>query len=179
MRPVLLLAVALVACHAAVDASADRRPAPPVSPAPAVPAGEWTLMRFLGGPPAPGQITDTLHLDPAATRRHVRVERSRAGVSPDRVCELDASEDGAWSELLAALADGDLQDALAHPDRMPGLVLDAGYFACTHAGTRIAISDARNPANAPRETAALARLDSAYERVLAEVTAQPACASLR
>jgi hypothetical protein len=145
--------------------------------------GEWTMMRFLGGPPASGQVTDTLRLDPGAGSRHVRIERNRAGMTPDRSCEADASDDAAWGELLAALADPGLAGGLAHPDRVPLLVMDAGYFACTHAGTRIALSDLQAvlPAAAPETTAAieaLRRLAGAYQRVLAEVAALPTCKAL-
>lgn len=157
--------------------------APGALPRARVSGGEWTMMRFLGGPPASGQITDTARLDPGAGSRHVRIERNRAGITPDGHCETDAPDDAAWADLLAALADPGLAGALAHPERLPLLMLDAGYFACTHAGTRIALSDfqAELPGAAPATTAALEalrRLAGAYQRVLGEVTALPACRSL-
>jgi hypothetical protein len=137
-------------------------------------------MRFLGGPPARGQITDTIRLDPFATGRRVRIERNRAGISQDRACEVAASDDIVWAELSAALANADLEAALAHPDRMPGLVIDVGYFACTHTGARIAVSDDRRAdSQAPREIAALRRVASAYDHVVAEITSQAACEKLR
>jgi hypothetical protein len=144
--------------------------------------GEWTLMRFLGGPPSAGQITDTTRLDPGAGSRHIRINRNRAGTSPDRSCEADAPDDPAWADFLAALADPNLEGGLVHPDRLPPLVIDAGYFACTHGGTRIAVSDAQGVAGDSSASvaamAALRRLESAYQRVLAAVTALPACKAL-
>jgi len=169
-RPVgLLLALAATSC--------GRGPSAP----PRVASGEWTLLRFLGGPPRNGQITDTVRVDPGAGSRHVRIERNRAGVAEDRSCEADVAEDPAWAELVAALAAPDLVAALAHPERVPPLLLDAGYFACTHAGTRIALSDLEAPGGAPDTAAAVAalhRLLGAYQRVLASVTVLPACKAL-
>jgi hypothetical protein len=169
----LLVSFALNACHTdarGTGARDDQRSHRAVS------AGEWTLMHFLGGPPAQGQITDTIRLDPAATGRRVRIERNRAGVAQDRTCEVVASDDAVWAELSAALADADLEAALAHPDRMPGLLIDVGYFSCTHRDARIAVSDHRGAdSKAPREIVALRRLASAYDHLVAEVTAQSGC----
>lgn len=140
-------------------------------------AGAWTFVRFRGGPPAPGQITDTVHLDGAS--RRVRVERNRASAGPDRSCEGVAPDGEAWRALAAALADADLQGALAQPERVPLLFLDAGYFTCGRGGVRVGVSDIdANDARAPRETAALRRLQAAYERFHREVVALPACAGL-
>jgi hypothetical protein len=175
VRPVVVVLLALVAC---------RSTEPPVTGEPSKPAaravdpGPWTLMRFLGGPPAGGQITDTTVLDPSAGRR-VHIERNRAGDPHDRSCDAEAREDAAWADLVAALGDPDLTRALAHESRMPLLVIDAGYFACTHAGSKIAVSDMQGgDSSAPRETAALRRLSSAYQRLHDEVVALPACGSL-
>ncbi len=139
--------------------------------------GEWTLMRFLGGPPSRGQITDTMHWNGAANDRHLRIERSRAGVPGDVVCEVDAPDDKAWNDLLSALSDSDLQRALSHPDRVPALTIDAGYFACSRGQTHIAVSDVPSAdSSAAREIAALRRLSSAYSRLHDEVVAARACA---
>jgi hypothetical protein len=112
------------------------------------------------------------------------VERNRAGTLRDQACDAVVSENGAWDGLHAALSDADLTAAFASPERMPPLVLDAGYFRCTHAGVQIAVSDigsdmSRPEDKAPRETAALRRLSRAAEGLLAETLALPACASLR
>jgi len=140
-------------------------------------AGEWTFMRFLGGPPHVGQITDTLRVDGGS--RGVRVERNRASAGPDRTCEVTAPDGEAWRALVAAANDPDLQDALTHPERVPLLPLDVGYFACQHGRARIAVSDHRDgDAAAPRETAALRRLQTAYERFHREVVALPECGRL-
>lgn len=135
--------------------------------------GGWTLMPFAGGPPAPGQVTATIHVDPIAGR-HMRSDRERVG-GESSACELDTPDDATWS----ALADRDLHGAMAHPERVPSLVLDAGDFACTHRGTRIAVSDALvADAAAVDATAALRRLAAALDRALADWTAAPRCAAL-
>ncbi|MBI4953399.1 MAG: hypothetical protein HY908_15320 [Myxococcales bacterium] len=141
-------------------------------------AGAWTFQRFLGGPPEDGQITDTTELDPAAGR-HAHLVRQRAGGAAERSCETEAPDGTAWTDLLAALADPDLRAALAHPERVPRLPLDAGYFSCRHAGVALAVSDVPSSDAAARAlVAALVRLRQAYLRVHAELIAAPACAGL-
>ena len=81
--------------------------------------------------------------------------------------------------FVTAANDPDLRDAITHPERVPLLPLDVGYFACQHGRARIAVSDHRNnDAAAPRETAALRRLQTAYERFHREVVALPECGRL-
>jgi hypothetical protein len=134
-------------------------------------------MHFLGGPPPTGQITDTVHVEPAAGR-HVRVDRNRVGTTGDRTCELDAPDDAVWRAFVSALADPDLEAAFAHPDRVPGLVIDAGYFSCAHAGARVAISDVQSDAHATEETRAVRRLAGAYTALHDATLAMPACNAL-
>jgi hypothetical protein len=173
-----LAVLALAACHA------EPAPAGPAPSGATVPRGEWSLMHFLGGPPMAGQITDTLRFDPGTGTHHVRIERNRAGAPRDQSCELDPPGDTAWTDLVAALADATLQDAWSHPEHIPLLTMDAGYFACTHAGVRIALSDmqAAPPATAHDDAAsavgALSRLRDAHEKALAEWEALPACRGL-
>jgi hypothetical protein len=125
-----------------------------------------------------GQITDTMRVDPSAGRR-VRIERNRAGVAEDVRCEADAPDDQAWAELVSALAADGIRRALAEPDRVPRLRIDAGYFACTHAGTRVAVSDSMDAdKTSPQQTAALRRLAAASARVRDEVLRTPACKGL-
>jgi len=130
-------------------------------------------MYFAGGPPQPGQITDTGQLDPARDRI-VHIERTVAGVEGTRRCEGEVADDAAWSALLDAMEDADLQNALAHPSDLPGLVMDAGYFSCDRDGTRVARSD-RALAGQPA-LEALSHLHAAYDRVRAQALASPSCA---
>jgi hypothetical protein len=175
LAPMCRAAAVLLLALAACASGAPPRPSPS---AVAVQPGAWTMMRFLGGPPADGQITDTTTVDPARDHR-VRVARNRAGAPADTACGADAPDDGAWRDLLAAMADPDLAAGLAHPDHVPPLLIDVGYFACAHGGVRIAVSDLGvNDARAPREATALRRLSSAYQRVHDEVVALPACTGL-
>src|SRR5215207_2309249 len=117
---VVVTALALVACRRGEPGDADARAR---TAARTESRGDWTLMRFLGGPPEHGQITDTVRLDPAGGSRRVRIQRSRAGVPPDQACEADAPDGPGWAALLAAMTDPDLEAALAHPERMPLLVI--------------------------------------------------------
>jgi hypothetical protein len=141
-------------------------------------------MRFLGGPPMAGQITDTLRFDPGARTHRVRIERNRVGIPHDQSCELDVPDDTAWTDLVAALADAALQDAWTHPDHVPLLAMDAGYFACTHAGVRIALSDMQTAPDAPahddaaRAVAALSHLRDVYATAVGLWEALPACRGL-
>jgi hypothetical protein len=137
--------------------------------------GPWKLVYFAGGPPLDGQITDTISCDPATGRR-VHVERVRAGAAGTTSCEADIADDAAWSTLVEAMSDDDLRSALAHPDRLPGLVIDAGYFSCHHGGVDVAVSSASSSESA--ETKAVRKLGSAYQRVRAIAIASPGCAGL-
>ena len=132
-------------------------------------------MYFGGGPPAAGQITDTARLDPARDR-NVHIERSVAGVEGTQSCEAEAADDAAWSALLEAMEDADLESALTHPDDLPRLMIDAGYFSCDHDGARVARSDMALAGQPALE--AISRLHAAYDGVLVGVLASPSCAPL-
>lgn len=101
--------------------------------------GPWTLMLFRGGPPEPGQLTDTLEVDIDA--RRVKLTREKTGDPTPYVCD-GVLDGGALDRLAEALRAGDLRDALEHPDRIPSLAIDMGYFQASRGGVTIAVSDA-------------------------------------
>lgn len=138
--------------------------------------GPWTMMRFAGGPPRDGQVTDTLHVDPSVGRS-ARIERTEAGIEGTKSCEALVADDAAWNALVDAMADDDLQAALGHPKDLPGLVVDGGYFTCNHAGVDIAVSSL-SMTDAPA-LRALRKLQSAYDGVRSQLLASPSCAALR
>ncbi len=166
-RALLVLSLALAACG---SVRADPAHTPRAS-------GSWKVFRFLGGPPATGQITDTLTFDPGSDR-HVRIDRNRAGVDgPDHRCDTSLPTGEAWRALDRALGDAALVSALDHPDRIPLLALDAPYFEAVHGGVTLAISDDVNSGDSP-EADALRRFEAASQRILADAAATPACAGL-
>lgn len=169
------LAVAAVGCGAGSQAGGGGGGANPSSIARV--QGTYRLMRFAGGPPAPGQITDTTEID--VDTRRVTIRREVTGGAPGS-CELTAPDDAAWHDLIAAFADAGLASALANPDRIPRLPLDAGYFQCTRGAVTVAVSDIkRGDAESPLETAAIRNLQSAYERAHAAWTQTASCSALR
>jgi hypothetical protein len=134
--------------------------------------GEWTFFRFGGGPPAPGQITDTVTVD--VDTRAVTLSREHAGEPTKFTCAGVATDSERWRELAELLGSSAADAVIAHPDRLPRLMIDMGYFHATHAGVSVAVSDARREDEGD-EAETLRKVQSLYGVLLADVLALPAC----
>ncbi|MFO0611944.1 MAG: hypothetical protein U0414_05125 [Polyangiaceae bacterium] len=164
--------IGLVAGVALLVGCASHR-ASPTDPAPQADAlGTWSFMRFRGGPPEPGQITDRLEIDFDARRVHLVRERALARVPEECTATLPA--DGALGALANELRVDAMRSALEHPDRIPSLRVDMGYFEAKRGAVTLAVSDAMGPDDG-EEAAALRDVASAFAGVLTEVLEAPEC----
>lgn len=76
--------------------------------------------------------------------------------------------------FVELLTSSDAVSAIAHPERFPKLMIDAGYFHATHDDVTVAVSDVRREDEGD-EAETLRKVQSLYGAVLADLLDLPAC----